>query len=195
MQSLLSFRHAPTGVHERRVEEVGMSVVQLAADPRQRAGREGPKRLLFTSGNIAEDTDVLREDVLACADDGDRRGLELLLTPLRVRTLTADRVLLKLGEDVADLKTLLEVVVLICVYELQVLAAVEYERVVLVVRFAVAENRVSGKLDAELGLAPACLRIELGVTVDEGRVETWFAAVLARLFLEVRNLKFRVRAQ
>jgi hypothetical protein len=92
--------------------------MQLAADPSQRAGRECTKRLLLTSSNVAKYTNVLREDVLACADYGDRRSLELLLAPLSVRTLATDRVLLKLGEDVADLETLLQIVVLIGVYKL-----------------------------------------------------------------------------
>ena len=173
-----------------------MPIVQLPSDPRKRARRERAKRLLLARGQVTEDTDVLREDVLARADDRDRRLLEVLVAPLRVRALARHRVLLELREHVPDLQALLQVVVLVRVDQLQVLPAVEDDRVVLVVRLAVAQNRVPRQLDAELGAPAARLGDELGVAVDERGEQTRVAALLARgLLLEVRDLQVRVRAQ
>lgn len=102
---------------------------------------------------------------------------------------------LKLAEDVADLEALLEVVVLVGVDELDVLAAVEDDRVVLVVRLAVAEDRVARQLDPELGPAPT-VRQDLRVTVDQGREDARFATLLARpLLVQVGDLQVRVRPQ
>jgi hypothetical protein len=72
MQTLLRLRNSATGIHEKTVQEIGMSVVQLAADSSRRTGREYTECLLLASSQIAKNTDVLREDVLACADNSDR---------------------------------------------------------------------------------------------------------------------------
>ena len=77
MEALLRLGHAAASVHEDGVEEVGVAVVQLAADRGERAREEGAERLLLASGDVTEDADVLREDVLAGADDGDGLGVEL----------------------------------------------------------------------------------------------------------------------
>ena len=195
METLLRLRHTATRRHERRVEEIGVTVVQLSADPREDARRERTERLLLSGRDVTEDTDVLREDVLARADDGDRELGELLLAPLRVRTLARDVVLLELAKYVPDLDTLLQVVVLVGINELQELAAVEDDRVVLVVRLAVTEDRVTRELDAELGLPLPGLLVDLRVTVDEDREETRVAALGSRLFVEVRDLEVGVRAE
>src|SRR5436189_2323999 len=119
-----------------------MAVMQLAADPCHRPGRQRTERLFLASGVISEDTYVLREDVLASTNDGYWRFLKLLVTPLRIRALARDRVLLKLAKDVTDLQAFFKIVVLVRVDQLKILPAVEDDRMVLVVRFAVAKNRV-----------------------------------------------------
>ena len=62
-----------------------MTIVQLSTNPSEDTRRERTERLLLSGGDVAEDTDVLREDVLARADDGNRELGELLLAPLCVR--------------------------------------------------------------------------------------------------------------
>jgi hypothetical protein len=42
---------------------------------------------VLSSGEITKNTNVLREDVLASTDDGNRALLELLVTPLSIRAL------------------------------------------------------------------------------------------------------------
>ena len=196
VKTLLRLGDTAARRHEERVEEIRVTVVQLAANPRKRARREGTERLFLSSREVTEDTNVLREDVLARADDGDRGALEVLVAPLRVRALARDRVLLELREHVPDLETFLEVVVLVRVDELEIFAAVEDDRMVLVIRLAVAKDRVTGELDAELGAPTASLGNELGVAVDKRREQARVTALLARgLFLEVRNLEVGVRAQ
>ena len=121
----------------------------------------------------------------AGTDDGDGKAGDLLLAPLRVRALAGGAVLLELAQDVANLDTLLQVVVLVSIDELQILATVEDDCVVLVVRLAVTEDRVTRELDAELGLPLPGLLVDLRVTVDEDREETRVAALGSRLFVEV----------
>ena len=82
VQTLLSLGHTTTGGHERRVEEIGVTVVQLSADPREDTRRERTERLFLSGSNITKDANVLREDVLASTDDGDGELRELLLAPL-----------------------------------------------------------------------------------------------------------------
>ena len=194
VEALLRLRHASPRGHEDAVKEVGMSVVELAADLGQRACEQGTERLLLASGDISEDANVLREDVLPCTEDG-YGALNLVLDARRVRRRVVDLHLLELCQDAPDLEALLEVVVLVGVDELDVLAAVEDDGVVLVVWLAVAEDRVAGELDAELGPPQAALE-QLGVAVDEGRVEARLLALSeGRLLVQVRDLEVRVRAQ
>ena len=90
---------------------------------------------------------------------------------------------------------LLQVVVLVRVNELQVLAAVEHDRVVLAVRLVIAKSRVAGQLDAELGTPAARPRDEPGVVVDKRGEQTRVDALLVwGLLLQVHDLQVGMHA-
>ena len=59
MQALLRLGHTAARRHERRVQEIGVTVVQLAADPRERPGGQRTERLFLSSRQVTKDTDVL----------------------------------------------------------------------------------------------------------------------------------------
>ena len=195
VETLLRLPHDAARRHERHIQEIRVTVVQLPADPREHARHEHTERLLLAGGDVSEDTDVLGEDVLARADDGDRELGELLLAPLCVQALAQDVVLLELAQDVRDLDTLLQVVVLVGINELQELAVVEDDRVVWVDLLAVTEDGVTRELDAELGRLLLGLLIDHRAAVDGDRTETQVAALGRRLFVEVRDLEVGVRAE
>lgn len=71
MQSLLCLRHPSSSCHEQSVQEIRVTVVQLGAQPRPSTSREGTEGLLLASRDVSQDTNVLREDVLASTDNGD----------------------------------------------------------------------------------------------------------------------------
>lgn len=121
--------------------------MQFASNPGHRACSQRSGRLFLPSSQIAQDTGILRENVLAGSDDRDGRFLKVLVIPLAVWTLVRHGVLLELGKDVADLQAFLEV----CPNWRQLFATVEGNRMVLVIRFAATENGVTRKLDAKLG--------------------------------------------
>ncbi len=183
MQALLRLGDTAASRHVQRVQEIRVSVVQLSADPGHRPRRQSTERLLLSSGQITQDTDVLRENVLAGADNSDGRALEVIVVPLCVRALTRHGVLLELGEHVPDLQALFEVVVLIRVDELQVLASVKDDRVVLVVRLSISQNRVAWQFDAEFGPSASSLGYKFTVAIDERRKDTGVTALLAWSFL------------
>src|SRR5260221_10410444 len=118
MQALLCFGYAAACAHERRVEEIRVPIMQLAPYPSKRARRECPKCLLLTSRDIAQNANVLRENVLAGADNCDRCGFKLLLAPLSIWTLTTDRVFLKFRKNVTNFETFLKIVILVGVDKL-----------------------------------------------------------------------------
>lgn len=90
MQTLLRLLDTAARVHVDTVKEIRVTVVQLATDPSERPHSESTERLFLTRSQITEDTNVLGEDVLASTDDRNRGTLELLVTPLCVRTLRRD---------------------------------------------------------------------------------------------------------
>jgi hypothetical protein len=118
VQTLLGFGHTATSCHERRVEEIGVTIVKLAANIPHQASRESTERLLLSSSQVSKNTNILREDILSGTDDGDGRSPELEMAPLRIRALRGYAALLKFPKDVADLETFLEIVVLISIDEL-----------------------------------------------------------------------------
>ena len=81
------------------------------------------------------------------SDDSNRRLLEILVAPVSVRTLAGYIILLEFAKDVADLETLLEVVVLVGVDQLKIFTTVEDDSVILIVRFSVSKDRVTRKFD------------------------------------------------
>lgn len=195
METFLRLRESSARRHEDRVQEIGVTVVKLSSQVGHAPRGEGTEGLFLAGGNVSEDTYVLREDVLARSDDRDRVLAKVLRSVGRVRVLARDVVVLELAENVADLETLFEVVVLVRVDELDVLSTVEDDGVVLVVRLSVSENRVTGQLDAELG-ATLAVREDFRVTVDESREDAGFASLLAgTLLVEVGDLQVGVGAE
>ena len=72
MQTLLSLGDTTTGGHEDTVEEIGMTVMELATNLGQGSGEEGTECLFLTGGDITKNTNVLRENVLAGTKNGNR---------------------------------------------------------------------------------------------------------------------------
>ena len=81
VEPLLSRRHTIACGQERRVQEIGVAVVQLSTNPSQDTKREHIKRRFLSGSNVAENSGVPRKDVLAGTDDGDRMITELLVVP------------------------------------------------------------------------------------------------------------------
>jgi hypothetical protein len=103
------------------------------------------------------------------ANNGDGWFLEVLVIPVSIGNLTWNGVLFEFGKDIVNFETLLEIVVLVRINELQILAMVENDCMVLVVRLAVPENWITGKLDMELGSTMSGFGDKLAVTIDESR--------------------------
>lgn len=195
VQTLLCLGDTTSSVHVNGIQEIRMTVMQLSADPRERTGSQGTKCLFLSSGDVSKNTDVLRKDVLPSSQDGDGRFREGGTTPLSVGTLARDIEFLKLGEHVTDLETLLQIVVLVRVDELEVFSTVKDDGMVLVVRFTVSQNRVSGQFDPKLG-SPSAVGQDLGVTIDKSREDPGLATLLARrLLVEVGDLQIGISAQ
>ena len=196
MESLLRLGDATSGSHVECVEEIGVTIVKLPSEPRQRAGGEGTKCLFLPGGQVSQNTNILGKDVFASSDDSDRRLLEIFVAPVSVRTLARYIILLEFAEDVADLETLLEVVVLVGVDQLKVFTTVKDDSVILIVRFSVSKDRVTRKLDPELWSPFSCLNVELGVAINERGKEPRISSLLLGWFLlEVCNLEFGVCAE
>src|SRR5215510_4597813 len=87
MQTLLCLRDATTGVHVQRVEESGMTIVKLSTDPSHRTRRQHPEHLLLSSGEVTQNTNILRKDIFTGANNSHRGLLKFLVAPLRIRTL------------------------------------------------------------------------------------------------------------
>ena len=94
-------------------------------------------------------------------DNGDGWFLEVLVIPVSIGN--------EFSEDIANFETLLEIVVLVHINELQILAMVENYCMVLVVRLAVPENWITKKVNMELGLTMSSFRDKLSVAIDESR--------------------------
>ena len=62
---------------------------------------------------------VFIEDVPASTNNCNQRSVEVILRPRGIRILVRNRIFLKLAKDVTDLQTLLEVVILVRIDELQ----------------------------------------------------------------------------
>ena len=196
VKSLLRFRHSTARVHEDTVKEIRVSVMQLATNPRQRTSGKRTKRLFLPSSNITQNPNILRKNILARSNDRNRWSFEIVLTPLRVRIRTRDVILFEFAENVSDLQTLLKIIILIRVDELQVLATVKDNRMILVVRLAIAQNRVTGQLDPKLRLAFPSLRVKLRVSVNQRRVQPRVTTFPFRtLLVKVRNLQIRIRTK
>ena len=144
MQPFLRFRDTAPSRHVQSVQEVWVTVVQLPADPRHGSRRHSTKSLLLAGSEITKDSNILRKDVLSCTHNRNGRVAELLVTPLRVWTATRHGILLEFAQDIPDLQAFFEVIVLVRIDQLQVLAAVEDNSVILIVRFAVTQNWVPG---------------------------------------------------
>lgn len=194
VQTLLSLGDTTTSGHEDTVQEIGVTIVELTADLSQSTSKESTECLFLSGSNVTKDTDVLRENVLASTENGNR--VEVGGRKARsVRRNVVGGHLFELSKDGANLEALLKVVVLVSVDELDVFTTVEDQAVVLVVRLAVTENRVARKHDTELGAAHAVLH-ELGVTVDESRENPRVLALGGRrLLVKVGDLEVRVGAE
>ncbi|RUS31466.1 hypothetical protein BC938DRAFT_477757 [Jimgerdemannia flammicorona] len=155
MKTLLRLAHTAARGHENTVQKVRMTVMQFAADLGHDSLRHSAERLLLAGSDVSQNANILREDVFARPDDCHWRDLTLL-----------HRRLLELAKDVADLEALLQVVVLVRVNQLQILATVEDERVILVIGLAVAQDRVPWQPNAEPRLTPP-IRHHLAVAVDQ----------------------------
>ncbi len=138
------------GGHEDRVEEIGVTIVELTTNLSKTTTSHRTERLFLTGGDVTKDTDVLRENVLSGTENSDR-GLGKFLVSGSVRVLVRDVERLEFTENATDFEALFEVVVLVGIDKLNILAAVEDDGVVLVVGLSITENGVTGKLDAELG--------------------------------------------
>ncbi|KAI6748472.1 hypothetical protein HG530_015508 [Fusarium avenaceum] len=142
--------------------------MELTTNLSHGSSEECTKCLFLSSSNITKDTNVLRENVLASTKDGNR-GRHVVLDTRSVWRNIICLHLLKLGKNAANLEALFEVVVLVSINKLNVFATVEDDRMVLVVGFPVAKDRVARKLDAKLGATHAVLH-NLRVAVNENRV-------------------------
>jgi len=195
METFLSFRETSSSRHEDCVEEIGVTVVKLPSEVSHTPGGESTESLFFTSSDVSEDSNVLREDVFTSSNDSDRVLGEVLRSIGRVRVLVRNVVILEFTENVTNLEALLEIVVLVRVDELNILSTVEDDGVILIVRFTVSENWVSRKFDAELGTT-LTVREDFGVTIDESREDSRFSSFLARtFFVEVGDLKIGVSTE
>lgn len=121
--------------------------------------------LFFAGCNVTKHTNVFREDIFTGTDDGHRSLLEISQRPSSVGRLIRNVVFLEFAENVANLQALLQAIVLIGIDELEILAAVEDNRMILVIRLAIAEDRMAWKLDTELRLTLAIVVIELTVPI------------------------------
>ena len=129
VQRLRGLRDAAARHRPHLVPHVGVAVVEAHHQrPRQEALHHRAKHKLVRRREARHRAAALREDVLAEADDAHVAAEEL--------------------EQVAQLVCLAEVVVLVHVERLQVLAAREDDRVVLVLGLALADHGVARQLDA-----------------------------------------------
>lgn len=195
MQTLLRLRYTTSSRHEDGVEEIGMTVMQLSTNVRHRPRSERTERLLLPSSDVSQNTDVLRENVLSSSNNRDRILAEFLRSFRSVRVLRRDVVVLEFTENISNLETLLQIIILIRVDELEVFSSMEDDGVVLVVRLAVSENGITGQLDSEFR-SSLSVRENFGVTIDEGGEDSGLASFLARSFLvEVGDLEIGVGSE
>jgi hypothetical protein len=191
METLLSLGDTTTSCHEDTVEEIRVTVMEFTTNLSESTSEHGTECLFLSGGNVTEDTNVLRENVFTGSKNGDRVELSAGKTG-SVRRNVVGCHLFEFGKNAADLQAFLKVVVLVGVDKLDVFTTVENDSVVLVVRLAVTENGVTGKLDTELGSTQAIVH-DLRVTIDQSRVNARLVALVdRRLLVQVRNLKIRV---
>jgi len=142
VKTLLSLGDTTTSSHEDTVEEIGVTVMELTTDLSESTSEESTECLFLSGSDVTENTNVLRENVLASTENGNR----VELGGGQTRSVRRDIVgghFLELGKNRTNLQTFLQVVVLVSVDELDILTAVEDDRVVLVVRLAVTKNGVT----------------------------------------------------
>ena len=194
MQTLLRLGHATTRCHVHRVQKVGVTVVELTTDLGHTTRGHSTECLLLTSCHITKNTNVFRENVLLRAHNCHRRlAKDVVSWAVGILGRHVDR--LKLGKDVTDLETFLQIVVLVGINQLQEFTAMEDNGMVLVVRLAVTQNRVARQLDTELGTTTTSGE-HLAVAINQRRVPSRLAALLGRwFFIQVGNQQIRVRTQ
>lgn len=104
--------------------------MEFITDPREGTGTAC---LFLPSSQITKNIDILREDVLRGTDASNRRLLEIIVSPLSVRALTRDGEFIELAENITNLETFFEVIVLVGINKLQIFTTVECDSLVLVV--------------------------------------------------------------
>ena len=72
VQTLLRLRDTIARVHGNTVEVVRVTIMQLAANPRQSTRSESSERLFLARSDVTKNTDILRENVLASTNDRNR---------------------------------------------------------------------------------------------------------------------------
>ncbi len=118
------------------------------------------------------------------------------MTSNRIRTLTGHRIPLEFAQNIPNLQAFFEIIILVGVDKLEIFAAVEDNRMVLVVRLSVTKNRIPGQFNAKPGFALASILVELGIAVNESKKESGFTTFLpGRFFIQVRNVKVRIGAK
>ncbi|KAH3669982.1 hypothetical protein OGATHE_002795 [Ogataea polymorpha] len=109
-----------------------------------------------------------------------------------VRVDLLDIQLLKLSQNRSDFQTLLQIVVLVGINQLQVFTSSENDSMVLVIRLTVSQNWVSGKLNSELRSSSTILH-DFTVSVDQSREDSWFISLIERwFFIQVSDLQIWV---
>src|SRR5690606_32676151 len=109
-----------------------------------------------------------------------------------IRRNVVDSHFFELGQNTTNLQTLFEIIVLVGIDELNVLATIEDDRMVLIVGFSVSKNRVTRKLNAEFWSSHAILH-DFGMSVNERRVEAWLVSFVEwRLLIKVGNLQIGI---
>jgi hypothetical protein len=195
VETLLSFGNTTSSVHVDGIKEIGMTVMKFSTNIRQRSSSEGTEGLFLSSSNVSEDTDVFRENVFSSTKDSDGVFGEGLMSGSGVRRLIGDLVFLEFPEDVSDLETFLEIIVLVGIDKLQVFTSVKDNGVILVIGFTVSKDRVSGQFDSELGPS-STIGQDFRVTVNQSGEDSGFLAVLSwRLFVEVGNLQVGISSE
>src|SRR5579859_7736813 len=168
-----------------------MPVMKLASDLSQCTSEERAKCLFFAGCNITQNTDVLGENVLTSTENSDRSNTSWR----KSWSIWGDVInshLFELGENTANFEAFFEVVVLVCVDKLDVFTAIKDDSVVLIIALSISKNRVARELNAEFGSAHAIFH-DLAVSINQGRIKTWFLALTYRWFLiKISNLQIRI---
>lgn len=65
VESFLGLGDSTARVHEDGVEEIRVTVVELAANPRERSRRKSSERLFLSGSNVTKDSNVFSEEKTA----------------------------------------------------------------------------------------------------------------------------------